>query len=112
MFLDDTKDKVFNLDFYKRTDFFESLFEESKIAIVLSNDEDDEEEVEGEVEVEEDVYYKFIRGDCLDSLKDEDDNSIDIVVTSPPYNIGLKYHKYEDKKPREQYLEWIYDIFV
>ena len=30
----------------------------------------------------------------------------------PPYNIGLKYNKYEDKKPREQYLEWIYDIFT
>ena len=41
-----------------------------------------------------------------------EDKSIDLVVTSPPYNIGLKYHKYEDKKPREQYLEWIYDIFT
>lgn len=54
----------------------------------------------------------FINGDCLDILKNLDDNSIDIVVTSPPYNIGLKYNKYKDKKPREQYLEWIYDIFV
>ena len=35
-----------------------------------------------------------------------------MIVTSPPYNIGLKYNKYKDKKPREQYLEWIYDIFV
>tara|TARA_B100001094_G_scaffold278978_1_gene288867 strand:+ start:244 stop:1107 length:864 start_codon:yes stop_codon:yes gene_type:complete len=56
--------------------------------------------------------YNFILGDCLESLKKQADKSVDIIVTSPPYNIGLKYHKYEDKKPREQYLEWIYDIFV
>ena len=56
--------------------------------------------------------YKFIRGDCLESLKEILDKSIDVTVTSPPYNIGLKYNKYKDKKPREQYLEWIYDIFV
>lgn len=56
--------------------------------------------------------YKFIHGDCLESLKEILDKSIDVIVTSPPYNIGLKYNKYKDKKPREQYLEWIYDIFV
>jgi site-specific DNA-methyltransferase (adenine-specific) len=56
--------------------------------------------------------YNFILGDCIEKLKELDDKSIDIVVTSPPYNIGIKYSKYEDKKPREQYLEWIYDIFT
>ena len=56
--------------------------------------------------------YNFILGDCIEELKEQPDKSIDIVVTSPPYNIGLKYNKYKDKKPREQYLEWIYDIFT
>tara|TARA_B100000161_G_C33500819_1_gene391605 strand:+ start:33 stop:884 length:852 start_codon:yes stop_codon:yes gene_type:complete len=56
--------------------------------------------------------YNFILGDCIEKLKEIDDKTINIVVTSPPYNIGLKYNKYKDKKPREQYLEWIYDIFV
>jgi site-specific DNA-methyltransferase (adenine-specific) len=56
--------------------------------------------------------YKFILGDCLEELKKLPEKSIDIIITSPPYNIGLKYNKYEDKKPRDQYLEWIYDIFV
>ena len=56
--------------------------------------------------------YVFILGDCLEKLKEQKDKTIDTVITSPPYNIGLKYHKYKDKKPREQYLEWIYDIFV
>tara|TARA_B000000532_G_C18869455_1_gene407771 strand:+ start:130 stop:996 length:867 start_codon:yes stop_codon:yes gene_type:complete len=60
----------------------------------------------------ESTKYEFKLGDCLETLKSISDKSINIITTSPPYNIGLKYHKYEDKKPREQYLEWIYDIFV
>ena len=56
--------------------------------------------------------YDFILGDCLEKLKEIPDKSISIITTSPPYNIGLKYHKYEDKKPRDQYLLWIYDIFI
>ncbi len=32
--------------------------------------------------------------------------SIDVVVTSPPYNLGIKYRKYSDTADRESYLEW------
>ena len=56
--------------------------------------------------------YTFILGDCLEALKQHHDNSVDLVVTSPPYNIGLNYNKYKDKTLDNQYLEWIYDIFV
>ena len=38
------------------------------------------------------VTYEFKLGDCLETLKLISDKSIDIVTTSPPYNIGLKYH--------------------
>ena len=31
---------------------------------------------------------KLIQGDCLEYLKSLDDNSIDVVVTDPPYGIG------------------------
>jgi DNA modification methylase len=27
----------------------------------------------------------IILGDCLDKLKEIDDNSIDLIITSPPY---------------------------
>ena len=62
--------------------------------------------------MESEKKYNFILGDCLESLKTIEDKTVDVVVTSPPYNIGIKYNKYKDKKPHEQYLEWIYDIFV
>ena len=28
------------------------------------------------------------------------------IVTSPPYNLGIRYRSYDDRRPREQYLEW------
>ena len=32
-------------------------------------------------------------GDCLELLKDIPSNSLQLVVTSPPYNIGKEYEK-------------------
>ncbi len=31
---------------------------------------------------------------------------MDLVVTSPPYNLGIKYRNYRDKKSRHEYLAW------
>ncbi len=33
-------------------------------------------------------------------------NSIDVVVTSPPYNLGIKYGRYDDTIDRPEYLDW------
>jgi site-specific DNA-methyltransferase (adenine-specific) len=45
-------------------------------------------------------------GDCLAGMSQLPDGCIDIAVTSPPYNLGIKYRKYSDKEDRETYLEW------
>ena len=46
--------------------------------------------------------------DCIAGMKKHlEDDSIDIVVTSPPYNIGVKYNSYDDKIPRCDYLKWL-----
>ena len=29
-----------------------------------------------------------------------------MVVTSPPYNLGIRYRSYDDGRPRSEYLEW------
>jgi site-specific DNA-methyltransferase (adenine-specific) len=31
---------------------------------------------------------------------------VDIVVTSPPYNLGIKYTNYNDSRNRDEYLVW------
>lgn len=46
--------------------------------------------------------------DCLKGMsKRLKAGSVDIVVTSPPYNIGVKYQSYEDTLPRAEYLAWL-----
>lgn len=50
--------------------------------------------------------------DCLDGINFMKKQSLfaDVIITSPPYNIGKKYGVYNDKKPREDYLNWMEDI--
>lgn len=48
-----------------------------------------------------------IVGNCLDVMAQLPAKSVDIVVTSPPYNIGIAYRAYEDTKPKPDYLTWI-----
>jgi len=46
--------------------------------------------------------------DCLTGIpKRLKPGTIDVVVTSPPYNIGVKYNSYNDRLPLEKYLEWL-----
>jgi len=33
-------------------------------------------------------------------------NSIDLVVTSPPYNLGIRYSKFSDRADGSAYLDW------
>ena len=32
---------------------------------------------------------------------------VDVVVTSPPYNLGVPYRSYADSRPRAEYLAWV-----
>jgi len=51
-----------------------------------------------------------VTGDCLEILKALDPKSIDVVVTSPPYNIGVAYRSYDDRRPAASYLAWLTQI--
>lgn len=53
----------------------------------------------------------FFLGDCVRGMRNNlKDHSIDIVVTSPPYNIGIRYGKHDDNLPREKYLDWMEEL--
>ena len=53
------------------------------------------------------VYH----GDILEELSNIPDNSIDLVVTSPPYNVGIDYgDEVDDKKSWIDYWEWMEEI--
>jgi site-specific DNA-methyltransferase (adenine-specific) len=44
--------------------------------------------------------------DCVVGMSALADASIDVVVTSPPYNLGINYGKYSDRADRRSYLQW------
>jgi site-specific DNA-methyltransferase (adenine-specific) len=49
---------------------------------------------------------RFYLGDCVSVLPALAEASIGAVVTSPPYNLGIKYNSYRDDMPRADYLAW------
>lgn len=67
----------------------------------------------------EEIYFKteslqIINGDFL-TTKKISDNTIDLIVTSPPYNVDIHYNSYDDKITYEQYLEftekWLFKAY-
>jgi site-specific DNA-methyltransferase (adenine-specific) len=49
---------------------------------------------------------RFFLSDCVDVFRHLQPQSVDVIVTSPPYNLGIRYNQYEDTLPQADYLEW------
>ncbi len=46
--------------------------------------------------------------DCIAGMREHlAARSVDVVVTSPPYNLGVKYKRYDDTVSRQDYLCWM-----
>lgn len=63
----------------------------------------------------EDYINKVIQGDCLKAMKEMPDKCVDLVITSPPYNVGknnMSENKYRggDALSQEEYLRWTRNI--
>ena len=50
--------------------------------------------------------FDLRRQDCIQGISRLPGESIDVVVTSPPYNLGIRYGKFSDTQNRELYLNW------
>jgi site-specific DNA-methyltransferase (adenine-specific) len=48
----------------------------------------------------------FYLADCLDLLRQMPAASVDVIVTSPPYNLGIAYSRYRDTLSPSEYLGW------
>lgn len=56
----------------------------------------------------EEWHNKIFCLDCLEGLNTLlPEKSIDVIVTSPPYNIGIEYNSYNDNRPFDEYLQWL-----
>jgi site-specific DNA-methyltransferase (adenine-specific) len=50
--------------------------------------------------------FDLRRQDCVAGMSRLADERVDLVVTSPPYNLGICYGKYSDQQDRRSYLGW------
>ena len=44
--------------------------------------------------------------DCVEGMSELPVDHVDLVVTSPPYNLGVRYRKFFDRQDRQSYLRW------
>lgn len=58
------------------------------------------------------MKYQFDLNDCIQWMNARPAKSIPCIITSPPYNLDIKYGTYQDDQPRDSYLKWIADVAV
>lgn len=49
---------------------------------------------------------KIINGNCIEIMGEHPENSIDLIVTSPPYGVGINYDVHNDDMEFEEYLDF------
>lgn len=53
--------------------------------------------------------------DSIEFMTGMNENSIDLIVTSPPYGVGIDYDSWDDDKQFEEYKdfsrEWLVEAF-
>jgi site-specific DNA-methyltransferase (adenine-specific) len=52
------------------------------------------------------TQFDLRRKDCVEGMSRLTNESVDLVVTSPPYNLGIDYRQYADRQDRQSYLNW------
>lgn len=57
------------------------------------------------------MEQKILKGDCFDLIKELSDNSVDLVITSPPYADIINYGKSVSVKKVDDYCDWLLPLF-
>jgi len=59
-----------------------------------------------------DLLNKIITGDAVTILKQIPSNSIHLIITSPPYNVGKRYDNHKDNMNYNDYLSWLNEVWI
>lgn len=54
---------------------------------------------------------KIYNEDCLEFMKKIPDNTVDCIITSPPYMFNMSYDTHDDSFDPEKYITWLGDVF-
>jgi len=56
-------------------------------------------------------FDRIVEGDALETLDRLPARSVELAITSPPYNVRIPYRGYSDDLPPEEYLRWLKDVW-
>jgi DNA modification methylase len=63
----------------------------------------------------ENFIGKVVNGNCIEVMRTLPEGEIDLIVTSPPYGVGIKYDVHDDDMDFEEYLkftkEWLTEAY-
>jgi len=63
----------------------------------------------------ENLIGKIINGNCIEVMGEMEESTIDLIVTSPPYGVGISYDVHDDDVEFEEYKvftkEWLNQAF-
>src|SRR3990167_8388436 len=52
------------------------------------------------------VINEIYNMDCIEGMQQMNENSVDLIITSPPYNLDINYGNYDDNKSITEYYKW------
>lgn len=55
----------------------------------------------------QDFVNKVFCGDAIEVMKKMPENSVHLIITSPPYNVGIPYENHNDLLPYKEYLAFL-----
>jgi DNA modification methylase len=54
---------------------------------------------------------EIVCGDVLEEIRKIPSNSVHMVITSPPYNVGIEYSDYDDRRQYAEYRQWLSEVW-
>ena len=52
------------------------------------------------------IESQLYLGDAVTGMRNLPSESVHLIIADPPYNIGYNYDVYDDRKSRDEYLQW------
>lgn len=59
-----------------------------------------------------DLINRIICGDVLEVMRQIPDDTVHLAITSPPYNVGIRYDNHNDEMNYDEYLNWLEKVWL
>ena len=57
-------------------------------------------------DVSEAILDSIITGDCIDGMRQLPDESIDLIIADPPYNLNKDFGEWKERERKDEWLSW------